>query len=67
MQAGFSFYDWLIFASYFALLVFASIFLANKNMKTSREFFVASNAMPIYAVALSLLASFSIAAVIFEE
>ncbi|MCW8839245.1 MAG: sodium:solute symporter [Thiovulaceae bacterium] len=57
MQAGFSFYDWLIFASYFALLVFASIFLANKNMKTSREFFVASNAMPIYAVALSLLAT----------
>ena len=57
MQAGFSFYDWLIFASYFTLLIFASIFLANKNMKTSREFFVASNAMPIYAVALSLLAT----------
>ncbi len=57
MQAGFSFYDWLIFLLYFALLIFASIFLANKNMKTSREFFVASNAMPIYAVALSLLAT----------
>lgn len=57
MQTGFSFYDWLIFASYFALLIFASIFLANKNMKSSREFFVASNAMPIYAVALSLLAT----------
>jgi len=57
MQGGFSFYDWLIFLSYFALLIFASIFLANKNMKTSREFFVASNTMPIYAVALSLLAT----------
>ncbi|WP_373072563.1 sodium:solute symporter [Sulfurimonas sp.] len=57
MQAGFSFYDWLIFGCYFALLISASVFLANKNMKTSREFFVASNTMPIYAVALSLLAT----------
>ena len=57
MQVGFSFYDWVIFALYFALLLFASVFLANKNMKTSREFFVASNAIPMYAVALSLLAT----------
>lgn len=57
MQTGFSLYDWLIFLAYFTLLIFASVFLANKNMQTSREFFVASNAMPIYAVALSLLAT----------
>lgn len=57
MQEGFLFYDWLIFFSYFVLLIFASVFLANKNMKTSREFFLASNTMPVYAVALSLLAT----------
>lgn len=57
MQVGFSFYDWLIFGLYFVLLISASVFLSNKNMKTSREFFVASNTMPIYAVALSLLAT----------
>ena len=57
MQAGFSFYDWVVFCSYLLVLVIASVLLSNKNMKTSREFFVASNSMPIYAVALSLLAT----------
>jgi SSS family transporter len=57
MQAGFLLYDWVIFVAYFILLIGASVFLANKNMSTSREFFVASNSMPIYAVALSLLAT----------
>jgi SSS family transporter len=57
MQVGFSFYDWLIFILYFCVLIYASVFLANKNMKTSREFFVASNTMPVFSVALSLLAT----------
>lgn len=57
MQAGFLFYDWVIFASYLVVLVLASFVLSNKNMKTSREFFVASNTMPFFAVALSLLAT----------
>jgi len=57
MQAGFSFYDWVIFCTYLFVLAIASFVLSNKNMKTSREFFVASNTMPVYAVALSLLAT----------
>ncbi|MCF6331170.1 MAG: sodium:solute symporter [Sulfurimonas sp.] len=57
MEVGFGLYDWLIFGFYFVLLIFASIFLANKNMTTSREFFVASNSMPTFAVAISLLAT----------
>lgn len=57
MEVGFGLYDWIIFASYIGILLFASFVLSNKNMATSKEFFVASNAMPMYAVALSLLAT----------
>ena len=57
MEVGFGFYDWLIFGLYFVVLISASVFLANKNMLTSREFFVASNSMPTFAVAISLLAT----------
>ena len=57
MQVGFSFYDWVVFTTYLLVLGVASFILSNKNMKTSREFFVASNTMPFFAVALSLLAT----------
>jgi len=57
MQSAFSTIDWLVFASYFLVLGVTSIILSRSKIRSSREYFLASNSMPMFAVAISVLAT----------
>ncbi|HIP42118.1 MAG TPA: sodium:solute symporter [Campylobacterales bacterium] len=57
MQSNFSTLDWMIFASYFLVLILTSVILSQTKVKTSRDYFTGGNAMPILAVAISVLAT----------
>jgi len=57
MQSNFSSLDWMIFASYFLILILTSVVLSQSKIKTSREYFTGGNAMPMLAVAISVLAT----------
>jgi len=53
----FSNLDWLVFVSYFLVLAFSSFLLSRKKITSSREFFLSSNSIPMFAVAISILAT----------
>jgi SSS family transporter len=57
MQSNFSTLDWMIFASYFLILIITSVILSQTKVKTSRDYFTGGNAMPMFAVAISVLAT----------
>ena len=57
MQSNFSSLDWMIFASYFLVLILTTVILSQTKVKTSREYFTGGNAMPMLAVAISVLAT----------
>ena len=57
MQSSFSSLDWIIFASYFLVLILTSVVLSQTKVKTSRDYFTGGNAMPMFAVAISVLAT----------
>jgi SSS family transporter len=57
MQSNFSSLDWMIFASYFLILILTSVVLSQTKVKTSRDYFTGGNAMPMFAVAISVLAT----------
>jgi SSS family transporter len=53
----FSNLDWVIFLSYFLILAFSSFLLSRKKITSSREYFLSSNSVPMFAVAISILAT----------
>lgn len=57
INSTFSPLDWSVFLAYFAVLAFSSYWFSRKKIKSSREYFTASNAMPTLAVAISILAT----------
>ncbi len=57
MQSNFTSLDWMIFSSYFLILIFTTVILSKTKVKTSRDYFTGGNVMPIFAVALSVLAT----------
>jgi len=57
MQSAFSTLDWIVFASYFVLLAVTSILLSRTKISSSRDYFLSPNAMPMFAVAVSVLAT----------
>jgi len=57
MQSNFSTLDWIIFASYFLILILTSVILSQSKVKTSRDYFTGGNAMPMLAVSISVLAT----------
>lgn len=57
MQSAFSFIDWSVFGAYFLILAITSYLLAQAKITTSREYFVSANSMPMFAVAISVLAT----------
>ena len=57
INSSFAPLDWLIFFAYFILLAFSSYWFSRVKISSSREYFTASNAMPTFGVALSLLAT----------
>jgi len=57
MNSAFSTLDWMIFASYFLLLALTSVILSQSKVKNTRDYFVGGNAVPMFAVAISVLAT----------
>ncbi len=57
MNSAFSLLDWGVFGGYFVLLIGSSLLLSRAGVRSAREYFVGGNAMPVLAVALSVLAT----------
>ncbi|MDQ7043758.1 MAG: sodium:solute symporter [Sulfurimonas sp.] len=57
INSSFSTLDWLIFLAYFGVLAFSSYWFSRSKITSSREYFTASNSMPLLAVAISILAT----------
>lgn len=57
MQSAFSTLDWLVFGSYFLMLGITSIILSRVKITSSRDYFLSPTAMPMFAVAISVLAT----------
>ena len=57
MQSNFSTLDWIIFFSYFFILIITTVLLSRTKVTTSREYFTGGNTMPMLAVAISVLAT----------
>ena len=57
INSSFTSLDWFIFLAYFAVLAFSSYWFSRQKIHTSREYFTASNSMPLLAVAISILAT----------
>ena len=53
----FSNLDWIVFVGYFLVLAISSFLLSRKKISSSREYFVSSNSTPMFAVAISILAT----------
>ena len=57
MQSNFSTLDWMIFFSYFLVIILTTVVLSKTKVKTSRDYFTGGNTMPMLAVAISVLAT----------
>lgn len=57
MNSAFSMLDWSIFATYFLVLFFTSVILSQGKIRSTRDYFVGGNAVPSFAVAISVLAT----------
>jgi len=57
MQTAFSVLDWSIFGGYFAFLAVTSWWLGRVKISNTKDYFVGGNQMPMFAVALSVLAT----------
>ena len=57
MDSAFSTLDWLVFGAYFLLLGVTSYILSRAKISSSRDYFISSNSMPMFAVAISVLAT----------
>lgn len=57
MQSAFSFLDWIVFISYFLLLAISSYILSGTKINSSREYFLSPTKVPMFAVAMSVLAT----------
>ena len=54
---SFSSLDWFIFLAYFVMLALSSYLFSRAKISSSREYFTASNTMPMLAVSISILAT----------
>ncbi len=57
IHSAFSTLDWLVFGAYFLILIISSIYLSRTKIKTSRDYFLGSTSLPMFAVAISVLAT----------
>jgi solute:Na+ symporter, SSS family len=57
MNSSFSSLDWFVFLGYFLVLGLSSYLFSRSKITSTREYFVGSNTMPMFAVAMSVLAT----------
>lgn len=56
-EAAFQTVDWIVLAIYFAILAASGLILARKKQADTEDYFLANRSMPVWAVALSILAT----------
>ncbi len=57
MNSAFSVLDWAIFFTYFLVLTVTSVVLSQVKIKSTRDYFVGANSVPMFAAAISVLAT----------
>jgi SSS family transporter len=57
MHSNFNTIDWIVFFSYFLILILTSVIFSKTKVKTSRDYFTGGNSVPMWAVAISVLAT----------
>ncbi len=57
MNSAFGTLDWSIFGAYFLVLILTSVMLSQGKIKSTRDYFVGGNTVPMFAVAVSILAT----------
>ncbi|HFD13852.1 MAG TPA: sodium:solute symporter, partial [Epsilonproteobacteria bacterium] len=57
MNSAFTSVDWGIFGAYFLVLTLTSVILSKTKIKSTRDYFVGGNSVPMFAVAISVLAT----------
>ena len=57
MSNTFSSLDWIVFLAYFLILGLTSYIFSRTKINSTRDYFVGSNSMPMFAVAISVLAT----------
>ena len=57
MNSAFSNLDWGIFFAYFLVLTVSSVLLSRVKVKNTRDYFVGGNSVPMFAAAMSVLAT----------
>ncbi|MCF6194377.1 MAG: hypothetical protein L3J46_08615, partial [Kangiellaceae bacterium] len=49
--------DWMIFAGYFLLIATTGWYFSRKKVNNTNDFFLGGNTMPVWLVAISVLAT----------
>jgi len=57
MNSAFSTLDWIIFITYFLVLTLTSVMLSRVRVENTRDYYVGGNTVPMFAVAISVLAT----------
>jgi len=57
MNSAFTIVDWGIFGAYFVVLMLTSVILSQTKIKSTRDYYVGGNTVPMFAVAISVLAT----------
>ncbi len=57
MAENFTFFDWAIFAGYFLLLAITGWYFSLKKVTNTEDYFLGGNTMPVWLVAISVLAT----------
>jgi len=57
MHNGFSSIDWFIFVAYFLVLFLTSVMFSRIKITSSRDYFIGNNSIPLWASAISILAT----------
>ncbi|HEY9128447.1 MAG TPA: sodium:solute symporter [Sulfurovum sp.] len=57
MNSAFSILDWAIFFAYFLVLIVSSVLLSRVKVEDTRDYFLGGNSVPMFAAAMSVLAT----------
>ncbi len=57
MNSAFGTLDWAVFFTYFLVLILTSVLFSRMKVKSTRDYFVGGNTVPMFAAAISVLAT----------
>ena len=57
MNATYTWLDWSVFSAYFALLIWITWYFSREKANNTQDYFLGGNKMPIWVVAISVLAT----------